>query len=196
MSKNPRSHKSGRSFFLIIADKALKRVNAGGYSVERPSRRTAAEGKYLSFRLSGETYAVPIKSVSEIVGLTDITHVPNLPDYMRGIINLRGKVLPVMDMRRKFSLPVAEYHRETCVIIVDIWTKKIGLIVDTVREVLDFKLNNIEGAPEIGGQNHTQCLIGIGKLPDKVVILVEPSLILSPEDLTGSVSFASVASVA
>lgn len=161
--------------------------------MERPNRRIAAEGKYLSFKLSSETYAVPIKSVSEIIGLTDITHVPNLPEYMRGIINLRGKVLPVMDLRRKFALPATQYNRETCVVIVEIWTRKIGLIVDTVREVLDFKASNIEAAPDIGGQGHTQCLIGIGKLPDRVVILVEPSLILSPEDLTGSVSFASVA---
>jgi purine-binding chemotaxis protein CheW len=168
-------------------------VETGGFIVERQMRRAAAEGRYLSFQLASETYAVPIKSVSEIIGLPDITHVPNLPEYMRGIINLRGKVMPVMDLRRKFSLPSTNYTRETCIIIVDLWSRKIGLIVDTVREVLDFKATNIEAAPEIGGQTHTQCLIGIGKLTDRVVILVEPSLILSPDELTGSVSFASVA---
>jgi purine-binding chemotaxis protein CheW len=161
--------------------------------VERHARKTAEEGRYLSFQLASETYAVPIKTVSEIIGLSDITHVPNLPDYMRGIINLRGKVLPVMDLRRKFSLASTQYTRETCIIIVDIWMRKVGLIVDTVREVLDFKSTNIEPAPDIGGPSHTHCLIGIGKLPDRVVILVEPSLILSAEELTGSVSFASVA---
>lgn len=161
--------------------------------MERHARKSAEEGRYLSFQLASETYAVPIKTVSEIIGLSDITHVPNLPDYMRGIINLRGKVLPVMDLRRKFSLATAKYTRETCIIIVDIWSRKVGLIVDTVREVLDFKSSNIEPAPDIGGPSHTQCLIGIGKLPDRVVILVEPSLILSSEELTGPVSFVSVA---
>jgi purine-binding chemotaxis protein CheW len=161
--------------------------------VERHPRKTAEEGRYLSFQLASETYAVPIRTVSEIIGLGEITHVPNLPPHMKGIINLRGKVLPVMDLRRKFSLPTAEYNRETCIIIVDIWSRKVGLIVDTVREVLDFKSINIEPAPEIGGHGHTHCLIGIGKMTDRVVILVEPNLILSADELTGSVSFASVA---
>lgn len=161
--------------------------------MERNPKKTAEEGRYLSFQLASETYAVPIKTVSEIIGLSEITHVPNLPDYMRGIINLRGKVLPVMDLRSKFSLPGTQYTRETCIVIVDVWTRKIGLIVDTVKEVLDFRSSNIEPAPDIGGQAHTQCLIGIGKLPDRVVILVEPSLILTPDELPGTVSFASVA---
>lgn len=161
--------------------------------MERSMRKTAEEGRYLSFQLASETYAVPIRTVSEIIGLGEITHVPNLPVYMKGIINLRGKVLPVMDLRRKFSLPTTEYNRETCIIIVDIWSRKVGLIVDTVREVLDFKINNIEPSPDIGGHSHTHCLIGIGKLTDRVVILVEPSLILTADELTGSVSFASVA---
>lgn len=161
--------------------------------MERNPKKTAEEGRYLSFQLASETYAVPIKTVSEIIGLSEITHVPNLPGYMRGIINLRGKVLPVMDLRSKFSLPETQYTRETCIVIVDVWTRKIGLIVDTVREVLDFRASNIEPAPDIGGHAHTQCLIGIGKLSDRVVILVEPTLILTPDELPGTVSFASVA---
>ena len=165
----------------------------GGIHVERPIRRTAEEGRYLSFQLASETYAVPIKSVSEIIGLSDITHVPNMPEYMKGIINLRGRVLPVMDLRKKFSLQITEYNRETCIIIVEIWSRKVGLIVDTVREVLDFRNNQVEAAPDIGGQTHNQCLIGIGKLTDRVVILVEPSLILGPEELAGHAGLASVA---
>lgn len=161
--------------------------------MERPIRRTAEEGRYLSFQLASETYAVPIKTVSEIIGLSDITHVPNMPEYMKGIINLRGRVLPVMDLRKKFSLQNTTYTRETCIIIVEIWSRKVGLIVDTVREVLDFKSNQIELPPDIGGQPHTQSLIGIGKLSDRVVILVEPSLILSKEELAGHAGLASVA---
>jgi len=161
--------------------------------VERPIRRTAEEGRYLSFQLASETYAVPIKSVSEIIGLSDITHVPNMPEYMKGIINLRGRVLPVMDLRKKFLLQITQYNRETCIIIVEIWSRKVGLIVDTVREVLDFRNSQIEAAPDIGGQTHNQCLIGIGKLKDRVVILVEPSLILGPEELSGNAGLASVA---
>lgn len=161
--------------------------------MERPIRRTAEEGRYLSFQLASETYAVPIKSVSEIIGLSDITHVPNMPEYMKGIINLRGRVLPVMDLRKKFLLQITQYNRETCIIIVEIWSRKVGLIVDTVREVLDFRNSQIEAAPDIGGQTHNQCLIGIGKLKDRVVILVEPSLILGPEELSGNAGLASVA---
>lgn len=161
--------------------------------MERHTRRTADEGRYLSFQLASETYAVPIKTVSEIIGLSEITHVPNLPAYMKGIINLRGRVLPVMDMRRKFSLQNSAYTRETCIIIVEIWSKKVGLIVDTVKEVLDFRTSQIEFPPDIGGHPHTQCLVGIGKLSDRVVILVEPSLILSKEELAGHAGLASVA---
>ena len=161
--------------------------------MERQVRRAADEGRYLSFQLASEIYAVPIKTVSEIIGLSEITHVPNMPAYMKGIINLRGRVLPVMDMRRKFSLQNSNYTRETCIIIVEIWSKKVGLIVDTVKEVIDFRSNQIEFPPDIGGQPHTQCLVGIGKLADRVVILVEPSLILSKEELAGHAGLASVA---
>ncbi len=161
--------------------------------MERAGKRIADEGRYLSFQLATETYAVPIKAVSEIIGLAEITHVPNMADYMKGIINLRGRVLPVMDLRKKFSLPPVEYTRETCIIIVEIWSKKVGLIVDTVREVIDFRAKQIELPPDIGGHPHTQCLIGIGKLTDRVVILVEPSLILRPEELAGHAGFSSVA---
>lgn len=162
--------------------------------MERPIRKIAEEGRYLSFQLASEIYAVPIKAVSEIIGLSDITHVPNMPEYMKGIINLRGKVLPVMDLRKKFSLQMTQYNRETCIVIVEIWSRKVGLIVDTVREVLDFRNSQIEAAPDIGGQTHNQCLIGIGKLKDRVVILVEPSLILGPEELAGNAGLALVAS--
>lgn len=162
--------------------------------MERQVRKNAEEGRYLSFQLASETYAVPIRTVSEIIGLGEITHVPNLPEYIKGIINLRGRVLPVIDLRRKFSLAPASYTRETCIVIVEMWSRKVGLIVDTVKEVLDFKLSHIEPAPDIGRQSQTQCLIGIGKQPDRVVILIEPKLILSAEELPGSISFTAAAS--
>lgn len=151
------------------------------------------DGRYLSFQLASETYAVPIRTVSEIIGLSVITAVPNLPNYMRGLINLRGAVVPVLDLRVKLSLPETEYTRETCIVIVDIHSRKIGLIVDTVREVIEFKNTMIEKVPDLGGHKHSACLIGLGKLSDRVVIIIEPARILSESEFNGTAIFKTVA---
>jgi purine-binding chemotaxis protein CheW len=161
--------------------------------VERTTRKQAEEGLYLSFQLAAESYAVPIRSVSEIIALSEVTHVPNMAEYMKGIINLRGRVLPVMDLRRKFQLPNGNYNRQSCIIILEIWSRQVGVVVDSVREVLDFRSKQIEPPPEIGGQSYNPCIVGIGKLTDRIVILCEPNLILSPDELAGHAGFVSVA---
>lgn len=153
--------------------------------MEQSYRKTAEQGRFLSFQLSGETYALPIHAVSEIIGLGDITHVPNIAPYMRGIINFKGKVLPVMDLRKKLLLSESPMGRENCIVICEVWSKRIGMIVDSVRDVIEFKKGQIEAAPEISGQPHNHVLTGIGKLPDRVVLLIDPSLILTAEEVAG-----------
>jgi len=161
--------------------------------VELADKKIIEQGRFLCFQLSDETYALPIQSVSEIIGLGEITQVPNIAPYMRGIINFKGKVLPVMDLKKKLLLKENPQRRDNCIVIVEVWSKRIGMIVDNVREVVEFKRGQIEAAPEIGGQPQHQVLTGIGKLPDRVVLLIEPSLILSPEEVAGHARLATVA---
>ncbi|MEY2988134.1 MAG: hypothetical protein RJB13_1655 [Pseudomonadota bacterium] len=161
--------------------------------MEQSHKKTVEQGRFLSFQLSGETYALPIHTVAEIIGLGDITHVPNIAPYMRGIINFKGKVLPVMDLRKRLLLKESPLGRENCIVIVDVWSKRIGMIVDSVRDVIEFKKGQIETAPEIGGQPRSQILTGIGKLPDRVVLLVDPCLILTAEEVAGHARLATVA---
>lgn len=161
--------------------------------MEQSHKRTADYGRFLCFQLSGETYALPIQTVAEIIGLGEITHVPNIAPYMKGIINFKGNVLPVMDLRKKLALSEARQQRENCIVIVEVWSKKIGMIVDSVREVVEFKKGQIEASPEIGGQPQHQILTGIGKLSDRVVLLIDPCLILSAEEVAGHARLATVA---
>lgn len=161
--------------------------------MEQSHKKTAEEGRFLSFQLSGETYALPIQTVAEIIGLGEITHVPNIAPYMKGIINFKGKVLPVMDLRKKLALSETRQQRDNCIVVVEVWSKKIGMIVDSVRDVVEFQKGQIEAAPEIRGQPQNQILTGIGKLPDRVVLLIDPCLILTAEEVAGHARLASVA---
>lgn len=161
--------------------------------MDQSNKKIAETGRFLSFELGGETYALPVASVAEIIGLSEITHVPNLAPYMRGIINLKGRVLPVMDLRKKLSLKEGPQGRENCIVIVEVWSKRIGMVVDSVRDVVEFKKGQIEAAPDIGGQPRNQILVGIGKLPDRVVLLMDPTLIISAEEIAGHTRMATVA---
>lgn len=144
--------------------------------------RRSLGGKYLTFKLDNEEYGVEILKVREIMGLLDITKVPQTPGFVEGVINLRGKVIPVVDLRAKFGLPRAEYNDQTCIIVVDVGMMT-GIIVDTVSEVDDIPESNIEPPPQIGGAIDTGFILGMGKVKDEVKILLDIAKVLNSEDL-------------
>ena len=119
-------------------------------------------GRYLTFKLGGEEYGVEILKVREIIGVMDITVVPRVPRHMKGIINLRGSVVPLIDLRLKFGLEEIAYGEETCIIVIDVG-QSFGIVVDTVSEVLDIPRENIENPPSLGSQVDISCIMGNGK---------------------------------
>ena len=149
-------------------------------------------GKYLTFKLADEECGVEILKVREIIGVQDITAVPQMPAFMKGVINLRGKVIPVTDLRLKFGLEEAEYTEQSCIIVVDVG-KEIGIIVDTVSEVLDIKGENVEPPPSMGGSVDTSFILGMGQVGDDVKILLDIEKALTSEELADVTSVATAA---
>lgn len=138
--------------------------------------------KFLTFTLGDEVYGIEIKYVTEIIGLQPITEVPELPDYIRGIINLRGKIIPVMDVRLRFKKVFREYNDRTCVIVIDIKDLSIGLIIDSVSEVLSIIEQNIVNPPEMGRGLQNKYIKGIGKVGDDVKLLLDCDKLLNDND--------------
>lgn len=137
----------------------------------------ARPGKYLTFTLDGELYGVEIKKVREINGMMPITRVPKTPDYVKGVINLRGMVIPVMELRKKFGMPSAETTKETCIIVLEI-TKdgasvNSGIIVDSVSDVVDIAQNELENTPSFGSGIRTDYILGMAKSKSGVSILLD-----------------------
>jgi len=143
-------------------------------------------GKFLTFVLAKEEYGIPILKVREIIKLLEITSIPKTPSYIKGVINLRGKIIPIMDLRLKFSLEEMEYNERTCIIVVEITLNQnkrwMGLIVDTVSEVVNLTTEQIEPAPEYGSQNNQGFLTGLGKVKERVILLLDIEQILSSEE--------------
>ena len=148
---------------------------------------TAKEGKYLTFALGNEEYGLEILKVREIIGYMDITAVPQTPDYVKGVINLRGQVIPVADLRAKFSMPTAEVTEQTCIIVVEITCEgrqfSTGIVVDCVQEVLDITAEQIEEAPQFGSSVNTDFILGIGKIGESVKILLDIDKVLTTSEL-------------
>lgn len=144
----------------------------------------ARGGKYLTFGLDSEEYGLEILKVREIIGMMDITPVPRTPEYVRGVINLRGSVIPVVDLRLKFGMASADRTDETCIIVVDVADVEMGIVVDRVSEVLDIVDEEIEEAPSFGTEVDTAYILGIGKTGGKVTILLDIRRILSTADLS------------
>jgi len=142
-------------------------------------RQSGKAGKYLTFVLAGEEYGLEILKVREIIGMMPITAVPRTPEFVKGVINLRGKVIPVIDLRLKFGLPAAEQTDETCIIVVDVGQMEMGVVVDRVSEVLDIAGEDIEDAPSFGAAVQTDFILGMGKSEDKVTILLDISKVLT-----------------
>lgn len=139
-------------------------------------------GKHLTFMLSKEEFGFEILKVKEIIGMMTITAIPKMPIYVKGVTNLRGQVIPVIDLRLKFGMPETEQTPETCIIVVDVDGSLIGVIVDQVSEVLDINAEDIEDAPQFGLKIDTNFILGMGKAKGSVKILLDINKVLNDSE--------------
>jgi purine-binding chemotaxis protein CheW len=147
------------------------------------------ESKYLSFQLGAETYAIEILKVREIIGLLEITAVPKTAAHIRGVVNLRGKIVPVLDMRAKFGLPPAPARRENCIITVMAEGSQgallVGILVDSVSEVMRVAQQDLEAVPALGDDMRLDFVLGLAKAQGKVCILLDIDKVIQAQDVAG-----------
>lgn len=139
--------------------------------------------KFLTFHIGVEDYGIDICHVTEIIGIQKITNVPDMPESIRGVINLRGKVIPVMDVRSRFQLEERAYDERTCIVVVEIDETVVGLVVDQVREVVEIPENQIEPPPCSSFNAGSNYISGLGKLGEEVKILLDVQRLLSEEEI-------------
>lgn len=144
----------------------------------------SAASKHLTFWTDGELFGIPISDVVQIISMQEITPLPDFPDYLKGVINLRGNIIPVIDIRIRFGKPEAEYNESTCIIVTSIEDSYIGFIVDSVDEVTDLDEDNIAPAPKVSKNITNRYLSGIGQIEDNVVLLLDVTKILAENEWT------------
>lgn len=149
---------------------------------------TGEDGQYVTFLLGDEEYALEILAVQEIIGFSHITHVPHLPDFIKGVINLRGTVVPVIDLRLKFGLGQAAYNSHTCVIVARLAERVMGMVVDVVSEVVNFSGDSIEPPPPFGSNIKADFIKAMGKAGDRLVIILDIDKVLSSDELSSIVN--------
>ena len=152
----------------------------------KPTNLAGLAGKYLTFRLANEEYGLEIMKVQEIIGMMPVTQVPRVPEYVRGVINLRGRIIPTIDLRTKFGLQRIEDTDKTCIIVVEIMSAKgkvsVGIIVDEVAEVLDVAATEVDRAPEFGTSLSMDFILAVGIVKGGVKILLEIDKVLTFEE--------------
>jgi purine-binding chemotaxis protein CheW len=163
-------------------------ATAGSRALVPANAVPAAEPlQYLTFNLAGETFAIGILAIKEIISYTSLTTVPMMPDCVRGVINLRGAVVPVMDLLSRFGKPSSEVTKRTCIVIVEVQStgerQDIGIVVDAVNEVLDIPANEIEPPPAFGARIRTDFIRGMGKVHGRFVILLDVDHVLSLDEI-------------
>ncbi|MBU0985809.1 MAG: chemotaxis protein CheW [Proteobacteria bacterium] len=145
------------------------------------------EGKYLTFSLAEEEYGIGILKIKEIIGMMPITTIPQTPDFVKGVINLRGKVIPVIDLRLRFGIKAIDYIERTCIIVVEIGgrvgTVQVGIVVDSVSEVLNIKGEEIEPTPTFGAKLNTDYILGMAKMEGGIKILLDIDQVLSKGEM-------------
>ncbi|MFH1984651.1 MAG: chemotaxis protein CheW [Pseudomonadota bacterium] len=160
-----------------LAEKMSSALNAMGQK----------EGKYLTFILAQEEYGIGIRKIKEIIGMMSITTVPQVPAFVKGVINLRGKVIPVMDLRLRFGMEPMDYTERTCIVVAEIeqgaGTVMIGIVVDAVSEVLNIKGADIEETPTFGVRLNTDYILGMAKINKGVKILLDIDRVLSVDEV-------------
>lgn len=154
------------------------KVNANGHDEQK--------GKYMTFKSGNEFFGLEIQYVNTIIQLQPITAIPETEDYIKGLLNLRGKVIPVIDVRLRFKQPPLEYNDRTCIIVINVKSMMVGLIVEQIAEVVEISESNILPPPSIGriDKGHNKYVYGIGKVGDTVKLLLDPDKLLNDEDLS------------
>ena len=149
------------------------------------SGAVAGGGKYLTFMIGREEYGLPVMKVREIIKVMDITHVPQVAAHVLGVINLRGKVIPVIDLRRKFGFPAQEHTERTCIIVAEVVLTQaavmMGVVVDAVSEVVSVAATEIDNPPDFGGQDATDYILGLAKVKGSVKILLDLDRVLGSD---------------
>lgn len=172
----------------------MSKIQGAGSTLQELSVGEKLAGKYLTFKLALEEYGLEILKVQEIIQMQSVTRVPRTPDYVRGVINLRGKVIPVIDLRKKFNLDTCIDTEKTCIIVVQIDNSDklvvMGIIIDEVKEVLDIKAGDIENTPSFGANISTDFILGMGKVNGNVKILLDIDKVLSIQELSTIQNFA------
>ena len=162
-------------------------MKAAAAAEGREEKVNTREGKYLTFTLAEEEYGIGILKVKEIIGMIAITSVPQTPSHVKGVINLRGKVIPVIDLRLKFGLPAMEYTERTCIIVIEIAKDHdhilLGILVDSVSEVLNIKGADIENTPNFGTRLNTDYILGMAKTGGKIKILLDIDKVMNADDI-------------
>jgi purine-binding chemotaxis protein CheW len=154
-------------------------TTAATTTVTSSSPTRANQSKFLTFRLGNEDYGIEILRVREIIGMLDITPLPHAPAHIKGVVNLRGRIIPVVDLRTQFGMPATEQTPQTCIVFVEVTTPDgadrfpIGTVVDSVNEVLSIPADAIEPAPQFGCNIRTDFILGMGKIKDRVFILLD-----------------------
>ena len=151
---------------------------------EKAAETKQLAGKYLTFSIEGESYGIDVLKIREIIRLIDITVVSQMPTYVRGVINLRGKIIPVMDLRLRFGFGVAEKTEQTCIVVVLVKlgggkSTQMGLVVDAVEEVVNIAAGDIEETPDFGAEISTDCLLGMAKIKGAVKALLDIDRVLA-----------------
>ncbi len=152
-------------------------------AIDTDQNQSTLNGRYLTFAIENEEYGIEIRDVTEIIGIQTITDLPDTPYYVKGVINLRGKVIPVIDVRLRFNFEERKYDDRTCIVVVNINNSSIGLIVDTVSEVIDIPSDDVDPPPQINKNSESRYIAGLGKFENKVKILLDTKKFLFDEEL-------------
>lgn len=167
---------------------AIATINKSLPAVANGAMQDEQQRQYLTFMLSGEVFAIGILNIKEIIEYGQLTEVPRMPEFIRGVINLRGAVVPVIDLGSRFGKPASLVSRRTCIVIIEIEHEGehqvVGVMVDAVNEVLDISATEIEPAPSFGAKIRTDFIRGMGKVDGKFVIILEVDHVLSLDEMS------------
>jgi purine-binding chemotaxis protein CheW len=152
-------------------------------AMEHSGALTTAAREYLTFRLSQEEYGIDILKVQEIRGYEPPTRIANAPTFIKGVVNLRGTIVPIVDMRLKFNCSEAEYNSFTVVIILNLRSRIVGIVVDSVSDVLELQPESVKAAPDIDSVVDNSCILGLGSVSDRMLILLDIERLMSGDDM-------------
>lgn len=167
-------------------DEASELIRKSGSSEASLDEHDTQKGKYVTFKSGNEYFGLKIQYVNEIIVFQEITAIPESEDYIKGLINLRGKIIPVIDVRLRFKQEPFEYNDRTCIIVINVKSTVVGLIVEKIAEVVEIQEENILPSPSIGhaDKSQNQYVYGIGKVGDTVKLLLDPDKLISDEDIS------------